>query len=232
MVTGLRCKPLGKPPGKPLGKTSEDRAIEGRLTAGIAGKPIDGTAGGKGIDGEAMDGIAMDGGLIEGTMLGRLGRDGIATGSIATGTDGIATGGIATGIDGIARGTDGIATGIDGTATWVDSIAIGIDNTATGRDGAAGRLGRLRDGNIGISGGMAIRVRRGEVRPIAEDHQQQTQQRHRSSNGGGRCEREDRQSGERWDDSCECPRTQGCKIQKGFLASMTWFWKDSEYINE
>lgn len=167
-MTDLWCKPLGKPPGKPLGKTSEGRAIEGRLIADIAGKLIDGTTGGKRIDVEAMGGIATDGGLIEGTMLGRLGRDGIATGGIATGTDDIATGGIATGIDGITRGTDGIAIGIDGTATWVDSIAIGIDNTAIGREGAAGRLGRLRDGNIGISGGMAIRVGRGEVGPIAE----------------------------------------------------------------
>ena len=81
-----------------------------------------------------MDGIATDGRPIEG----------IATGGIATGTDGIATVGIATGIDGIAIGIDGIATGIDGTA-------IGIDDTATGREGAAGRLGRFRDGNIGIS---------------------------------------------------------------------------------
>ena len=38
-------KPLGKPPGKLLGKTSEGRAIEGRLTAGIAGRLIDGMVG-------------------------------------------------------------------------------------------------------------------------------------------------------------------------------------------
>lgn len=140
-IPGKAGREIGdRPPGKPLGKPP------GKL---LAGRLIDGTAGtatedrdGKGIYGKAMDGIATDGGPIEGTMIGRLGRDGITTG------------GIATGIDGIARGSDG--------------IAIRIDDTATGREGAAGRLGRPRDGNIGISGGMAIRVGRGEVGPIAE----------------------------------------------------------------
>lgn len=93
-----------------------------------------------------MDGIVTDGRPIEGIMLGRLGRDGIATGGIATGADGIATG-----IDGVARGTNGIAIGI----------------------------------------------------PAERD------------------------------DSYECPRTQGCKIRKGFFGIHNgWLWKDSEDTNE
>ena len=107
--------------------------------------------------------IVTDGRPIEGIMLGRLGRDGIVTGGIATGADGIATG-----IDGVARGANGIAIGIDSTTIGIDDIAIGIDDIATGIEGAARRPGRLRDDNIGISGGMAVRVGRGEVGPIAE----------------------------------------------------------------